>query len=89
MPEVVKYPIFIIPPEDDAYRLGRYLAVGEQFGLCHGFGQTKEEALADLRKNIEERAMEIRKYHGMMPTPMTPLAEVTTLEVTMPDILPD
>lgn len=49
MPEVVKYPIFIIPPED----------------------------------------MEIRKYHGMMPTPMTPHAEATTLEVTMPDILPD
>ena len=89
MPELVRYPIFIIPPEDDEYRLGRYLAVGEQFGLCHGFGQTKEEALADLRKNIEERAMEIRKYHGMMPTPMTPHAEFTTLEVTMPDILPD
>ena len=52
------YPIFIIPPEDDEYHLGKYLAVGEQFGLCHGFGQTKEEALADLRKNIEERAME-------------------------------
>lgn len=89
MPEAVRYPIFIIPPEDDLHHLGEYLAVGEQFGLCHGFGHTKEEAIAHLRAMMEERALEIRERHGMMPTPMTPHAETDIIEITMPDILPD
>lgn len=67
MPELVRYPIFIILPEDDEYHLGKYLAVGEQFGLCHGFGQTKEEALADLRKNIEERERLAQLFAGDKP----------------------
>jgi hypothetical protein len=49
---------------------------------------TKEEAIAELKKEIEEHAIEIRKCHSMMSTSITPHSEITTIEATMLDILP-
>ncbi len=83
----VRYVVTTAPRTSDPVD-GYYAAFRDGFFFCTGKGASREDAIADLLPKLEEDLLRQwqESKHGLLPTPLSPDEEVSTVVVSIPDV---
>ncbi len=83
----VRYVVTTAPRTSDPVD-GYYAAFRDGFFFCTGEGASREDAIADLLPKLEEYLLRQwqESKHRLLPTPLSPDEEVSTVVVSIPDV---